>query len=112
MYRSGEPVVTARNSGKGAAYYVGTWLEQSALSDLVDDILATGAVARSEISAPDGLELVRRTGAGAEITFLLNWTCKPALINLPGSYTDLLTDTRFSGQAEAPARDLLILRAS
>jgi len=108
-FRSGEPVITRNRAGKGLAYYLGAWLEKDALSTILDEVLNAASVSRSPIIAPEGVELLRRTGRDIDVTFLLNWTYAPVTLNLNGPYTDLMTDRRHEGAFEIAGRDVALL---
>jgi beta-galactosidase len=67
----GKPAVTRNRFGKGRAEYVGTILEDRAMAALLKTAWTEAGV-KSVAEAPDGVELVRRHGAGRSFLFVLN----------------------------------------
>jgi len=67
---AGTPVVTRNRHGSGDAWYIGTVLDPQALRDVVAEA-AIGAGITAQ-GVPAGLEVVVRSGAGYDYTFLIN----------------------------------------
>jgi beta-galactosidase len=67
----GKPAVTRNRFGKGSAEYVGTILDDRAMAALLKTAWTEAGV-KSVAEAPDGVEVVRRQGAGRSFLFVLN----------------------------------------
>ena len=96
-YSSGEldglPAVTARAVGSGAAWYVGCVLDDTGLAAVFRDVLTrTGIPARDRVDVH--LDVVTRSSADTDYTFVLNHGRDPLTVDVPAGAHDLL-----SGQA-------------
>ena len=68
---AGEPAITRNPVGAGAAWYVGTALDDLALAALLDRV-ALAADVGPPVPAPPGVEVVRRRGPQGSYLFVLN----------------------------------------
>jgi beta-galactosidase len=68
---AGQPAITRHPVGAGAAWYVGTALDDLALAALLDRVALAADVA-GPVPAPPGVEVVRRRGPQASFLFVLN----------------------------------------
>ncbi|MBI3962146.1 MAG: beta-galactosidase [Deinococcus sp.] len=91
---AGQPAITRCQLGRGRVTYVGAFLEAGAWASLLNQEAAHRGV-QAPLPAP-GLE-VRRTGDSGSVLYLLNHTAQPRPAPLPGSYQDLLHDTKVQG---------------
>jgi beta-galactosidase len=82
---SGKPAVTRKSS----AWYVGTRLDGAGMDALLDKLFAESKVAPT-LTAPPGVEVVRRNGDGKSFLFLLNHGAQEATVELDGEYRDEL----------------------
>ena len=67
----GHPAITRNPVGAGAAWYVGTALDDTALTALLDQV-AIAARVQPPVPAPPGVEVVRRKGPQGSYLFVLN----------------------------------------
>jgi beta-galactosidase len=104
---SGRPAVT-RN---GSAWYVGTRLDREGTDVLVTKLVEQAGV-EPALSAPRGVEVVRREGDGRSFLFLLNHRAQAAEVDLDGDYRDLLTGEERSGILGLEPFGVAVLRAS
>lgn len=85
------PAITRHPLGDGAAWYLGTIIDDDLLSALLADVLAAGHVTDAADNPagilPEGLETVRR----GDVLFLLNHSETTIRIPVHGAYVDLLT---------------------
>lgn len=102
----GVPAVT-RN---GRAWYVACGLGGDGLRRVVDAVLAQAEVI--EGGAPEGLEIVRRSGvvAGRPVSWLIAVNHADTDAELPAAGVELLSGTRVTGTLRVPAGDVVVLR--
>ncbi|MGW5015253.1 Beta-galactosidase C-terminal domain [Micromonospora chalcea] len=99
--------MTRNTVGAGAAWYVGTRLDDEATDRLVARLLAEAGV-RPPVSAPTGVEVVRRRAADRSWLFLINHTTEP--VRLPVTGVELLGGARCDGELEVPAGEVAVVR--
>jgi beta-galactosidase len=68
---AGQPAITRHAVGAGAAWYIGTVLDDAALTALLDRV-AIAADVHPPVPAPPGVEVVRRKGPQGSYLFVLN----------------------------------------
>ena len=98
-YMDGQPAVTCRTVGKGKVWYVGTLPSGPDWKVLLEAILPEAGV-RFRADLPRGVEVATRRGRGRELTFFMNHTGRPQVVNLARAAKDLLTGRGVSGQLE------------
>ncbi|MBQ1063794.1 MULTISPECIES: beta-galactosidase [Micromonospora] len=103
----GVPALTRNTVGAGAAWYVGTRLDDEATDRLVARLLAETGV-RPPVSAPTGVEVVRRRAEDRSWLFLINHTTEP--VRLPVTGVELLGGARCDGELEVPAGEVAVVR--
>ncbi|KAB1103679.1 beta-galactosidase [Micromonospora aurantiaca] len=103
----GVPALTRHAVGAGAAWYVGTRLDDEATDRLVARLLAETGV-RPPVSAPAGVEVVRRRSADRSWLFVVNHTTEPARLAVSG--VELLGGARCDGELEVPAGEVAVVR--
>ncbi|BCL17522.1 beta-galactosidase [Micromonospora sagamiensis] len=103
----GVPALTRHTVGTGAAWYVGTRLDDMATDRLVARLLADADV-RPPVPAPTGVEVVRRRAATRSWLFVVNHTDLEA--RLPVTGTELLGGTRCAGELVVPAGEVAVVR--
>ncbi|MEW9513522.1 beta-galactosidase [Streptomyces bacillaris] len=104
-YRSGELVGMPAVLRHGRAWYVSTLPEPTALRELLAHV-AHEAGARPVLeNRPPGLEAIRRGG----VLFLLNHAPGPIVVEVPGSYRDLLTGDRVDGSVRLERHGAAVL---
>ncbi|MEU5567832.1 beta-galactosidase [Micromonospora musae] len=103
----GVAAVTRHPVGAGAAWYLGTRLDQSATDRLVARLVAESGV-RPAAAAPAGVEVVRRRDGERSWLFVLNHTDDVARLSVTGM--DLLTGLRCDGALVVPAGEVAVVR--
>ncbi|MFF0233256.1 beta-galactosidase [Micromonospora sp. NPDC005254] len=103
----GVPALTRRPVGAGAAWYVGTRLDEPATDRLVARLLDEAGV-RPAAQAPTGVEVVRRRDGERTWLFAINHTETEVRVAARG--TELLTGTRCAGELTVPAGEVAVVR--
>ncbi|MFI7607471.1 beta-galactosidase [Micromonospora sp. NPDC049366] len=103
----GVAAVTRHAVGEGAAWYVGTRLDEPATDALVARLLAEAGV-RPATTAPPGVEVVRRRDGDRSWLFVLNHTADEARLAAAG--VELLTGTTCAGELVVPAGEVAVVR--
>jgi beta-galactosidase len=91
---TGVPAITRKQIGQGAAWYAATRLDPESLGRLVDQLLAESGV-QPALTAPRGVELVRRSSEDRSFLFALNHTTEDVALAISGH--DLVTDADTAG---------------
>jgi beta-galactosidase len=91
---AGQPAITRNRVGDGAAWYVGTALDDLALTDLLNRV-AVAADVHPPVGAPAGVEVVRRRGPEGSYLFVLNHTS--AAVTVLTSGFDLVSELEVTG---------------
>ncbi|PWR05847.1 beta-galactosidase [Micromonospora acroterricola] len=103
----GVPALTRHAVGAGAAWYVGTRLDEPATDRLVARLVDEAGV-RPAASAPAGVEVVRRRDGERSWLFAINHTDTEVRLAVAG--TELLTGARCAGELTVPAGDVAVVR--
>ncbi|RAO09244.1 beta-galactosidase [Micromonospora noduli] len=103
----GVPALTRHPVGDGAAWYVGTRLDEQATDRLVARLLAEAGV-RPTVSAPSGVEVVRRRDGDRTWLFAINHT--DTEVRLPAHGVELLTGGQCAGELALPAGEVAVVR--
>ncbi len=90
----GVPALTRHEVGQGAAWYAATRLGEESLGRLVDQLLAESGT-EPPVTAPRGVELVRRSGEGRSYLFALNHSTQEVALAVDGH--DLVSDAATGG---------------
>ncbi|MDO4283771.1 MAG: beta-galactosidase [Eubacteriales bacterium] len=91
-FYAGMPAVTRNAFGNGSVYYIGTRLEESGLSLVMDQAAAGAQVSPVVAESANGLEVTRRIGEECAFYFVMNF--KDEALEMPASlagHPDLLT---------------------
>lgn len=103
----GAPAVTRHLFGAGTAWYVGTSLNDEALSALVTRVCAAADV-HPPLTVPAGVEVIRRTGDARSFLFVINHSAAPARVSARG--TDLVSGARVDGDLDLPGGRCALIR--
>ncbi|RAO36291.1 Beta-galactosidase [Micromonospora saelicesensis] len=103
----GVPALTRHRVGDGAAWYVGTRLDEPATDRLVARLLAEAGV-RPTVSAPSGVEVVRRRDGDRTWLFAINHT--DTEVRVPVHGVELLTGGHCAGELALPAGEVAVVR--
>jgi beta-galactosidase len=104
---TGGAAVTRYPAGRGMAWYVGTWLDDTALAALLAEVCHEAGVA-PVVAAPDGVEVVRRSGGDRSFLFVLNHTGAHARVHADGE--DLVSGRAVEGTIVVPAGGCAVIR--
>ncbi|WP_018143278.1 beta-galactosidase [Alloscardovia criceti] len=76
VFYAGSPAVTVNDFGSGKAYYIGTALDPSGMSEVLSHALSSAGI--QGVDSAEGIEIRTRVARdGSEIRFALNTTDKP-----------------------------------
>jgi beta-galactosidase len=97
--------------GQGHAYYLATALAPEALTGFLRKLCADKAILPTLADAPTGLEVLPRVSpTGETLLYVLNHNAQPVTVPLPdGTYIDLLTEQKLSGNVELAGYGVWIL---
>ena len=104
---AGRPVVTRRQVGSGAAWYLGTLPDDATLSALLSEVTGAAGV-HPVLEVPAGVEAVRRRTPDASWLFVLNHGEDDAQVAVSGH--DLVADRPVGPTAQLPAGGVLVIR--
>jgi beta-galactosidase len=104
---AGRPVVTRRQVGSGAAWYLGTLADDATLSALLAQVTEAAGVLPA-LDVPPGVEAVRRRSPDASWLFVLNHGEADANVEVSGH--DLVTDAAVGPTALLPPSGALLVR--
>jgi beta-galactosidase len=90
-FYAGRAAVTRHAFGQGAAYYLGTWPDESFMDVLLARVCREAGV-HPTLEAPAGIEVVRRVRGERSFLFVLNHTRETRDVHIGGRHRDLLTD--------------------
>ena len=101
-FYSGSPIVTRKQSGAGAAYYVGAKLGDGGLNAFYQQLLSAHDLhSNLQMIMPEGVVLRQRESAQGRLTFLFNYKREAQSIELlDQSLRDLATGDLLSGHVE------------
>jgi beta-galactosidase len=104
----GGPAITRNTRGDGAAWYLGTRLDDASRARLLGRICAEAGV--SARATPDGVEVVRRrhVNDGSSYLFVLNHSDRAATV--AGAGVDLLTGVGHAGAITVAAGGVAVVR--
>ncbi len=103
----GQPAITAHPVGAGVAWYLGTRLDDAALSGLLGAIAGAAGVAPAA-EVPAGVEVTRRSGDGQSFLFVMNHTDRA--VTVPARGLDLVSDQECDGTLTLPAGGCALVR--
>jgi beta-galactosidase len=108
-FYAGRPAVTEHAFGAGSSFYLGTRPDDAGTAWLLAQACARAGIQSAEL--PAGIELLRRSGDGAEYLLLLNHLATPVRLELRGAAHDLATGETQAGALELPPYGVTFLRA-
>lgn len=103
----GYPAVLGRQFGDGRVIYLGTRLDDDAMSMLIG---TARAGQEASPALPRDVERVVRQGTGASYEFLINHASQAAGITLASGGRELLSGTDVTGRLELPPQGVAIVR--
>lgn len=96
-FAGGRPVVTSRKLGAGLAVYVGTYLTDTLVEGLADQLFPTASIAPLLPDVPANVEVTLREAQDRKLLFVLNTDAEPATISSVPRGVDLLTGQEAGG---------------
>ncbi|HUO30399.1 MAG TPA: beta-galactosidase [Bryobacteraceae bacterium] len=105
----GQPAVISRAVGKGRITYIGAWLDDGLMRAATEWMIRLSNLKPAFGPVPDGVEVMRRTGAGREVFILVNHTKAPQTVALPRSMRRVLHNGEAANSVELPARGVEVL---
>jgi beta-galactosidase len=96
-FAGGRAAVTRRKHGKGQAIYVGTYLTDSLVEGLAEQVFPSAGVAPLIPDLPQKVEVTVREAKGRKLLFVLNTDADPATVSGVPSGVDLLTGQSVNG---------------
>jgi beta-galactosidase len=103
------PAITCRAVGSGRVYYVGTMGGVALYQALLERIAPALVPDFPVLAAPDGVEVMARSGTRGRVWFVLNHSSDAQWLELAGQYSDLLSGRQLEGRVVLQARDVLVL---
>ena len=79
-----------RHFGRGQITYVGTALDNKLMSGMADWLVKSSGVTPVFGPVPEGIEVTRRVGQGANVFVLINFKQEKQTVNLPRMMNSLL----------------------
>ncbi len=107
-FYTGQPAITEHQFGAGRSYYVATRPETRLLEHLLGSIVSACGV-RAPLIAPQGIEVIERSGATGRFSFLLNHHPEEQTISLLETMRDLLSGVIHHGAITLPKYGVAIL---
>ncbi|MCL1631954.1 beta-galactosidase trimerization domain-containing protein [Sporolactobacillus sp. CPB3-1] len=111
VFYKGSPVVSVNTFGEGAAYYVGTVLDEKGMDALVDRIIAAHQL--PFYPSPDGVEITVRTYGDDQLYFVLNHTAEKQKVNTArfAGRQNILNAAIIDEETILEPHDVLIIRS-
>jgi beta-galactosidase len=104
---AGVPAITRHAVGHGAAWYVATRLETTALARFVQRVVEEAGV-EAVLDAPSGVDTVRREGDGRSFLFVFNHTGQAVTIRASG--LEVRENVPVDGSMTLPAGGCAVIR--
>jgi beta-galactosidase len=87
---TGELAAVRRPLEKGTITYLGSVLDSGLMASATKQWIKDSGVTSSVLSAPSGVKVSRRVGAGREVFVITNFSAGPQEIALPAAMSDVL----------------------
>ncbi len=102
--------LTRNKHGQGGGFYLGTIVKEPSFYDALVRHLLDAAGITPEFTAPEGVEIAIREGAGKRILFLVNHTEQCQTVAVPSGKRDLLTNKTTGPSVDLPPYDVAVIR--
>lgn len=103
----GQPAMVGRSHGAGRIAYLGAWLDNAAMTRVID--WALQAADLPQVALPEGMELCRRTGDGRDVVILINHTRDARTCRLDRTYADILRGGSCGPEVAVAALGVVVL---
>ncbi|SCM73916.1 Beta-galactosidase [uncultured Pleomorphomonas sp.] len=111
-FASGRAAVTSREVGAGRAVYVGTYLTDTLVEGLTDQLFPTAGVAPLVPDLPPNVEVALREAEDRKLLFLLNTDAEPVTVPDVPAGTELLTGRPVEGALPLEPYGCAVVRLS
>lgn len=111
-YKTSSKVISKHEYGDGKGYYIGTDLEEVAMSKLLGHVMKDAGVVKNLITAPSKVEVIKRVLKDKEYYFVFNFTSKNAEIMLDVPMEDYLDKVVHNNSASIERNGFMILSVS
>jgi beta-galactosidase len=108
---AGEAAITMNSLGTGKAVYIGADLDAASLSRVLRTFSGLAGI-KQPLEAPPGVELTVRRAGDKQWIFVLNHGSVSQSVNMPKSYTDLLTGETHTGKIDVSGYGVRVLLAA
>ena len=108
---AGEAAITMNSLGTGKAVYIGADLDAASLSRVLRTLSGLAGI-KQPLEAPPGVELTARRAGDKQWIFVLNHGSVSQSVNIPKSYTDLLTGETHTGKIDVSGYGVRVLLAA
>lgn len=109
-FRKGQPVMSHNSFGLGTAYYLGTWLDQNAMGDLLANIAHKSGVKPIPIVGDQGIEAIRRVRSnGSPFYFVFNYAQRESDVFLGEPMSEVRSGRAMTGKVTLAAKEFLVL---
>jgi beta-galactosidase len=109
-FASGRAAVTTRKVGKGRAVYVGTYLTESLVEGLADQLFASDSIAPLVEDLPTGVEVTLREASDRKLLFVLNTDDGAVELSSVPSGINLLTGENIDGAISLGPHGCAVIR--
>jgi len=110
---AGAPAIVEHQTGAGRCLYIGTYASTKLAAAWLPQLAKLAAVGPIIPEPPAGVEVVRRTGAGRALTFILNHTAEEKTVLHVPTGTDLITGATIThGAVTLPAFGVTVVSAT
>jgi len=113
-FYAGMAAVTMNPFGTGTSYHIAARTGYDFLSELYVDIVSKANVEPAITkNIPEGISITKRVGNGEEYLFVMNFTEKEKMLDLPDDkeYIDLISDKEVTNSIKLEIYDIAILMA-
>lgn len=113
-FYAGRPALTVNTFGKGEAYYMAAFADQTFLDDFYQEAVTRLGIPRALPGhLPKGVTAQIRTDGKTDYVFVMNFTAKPVQVEIGSGHRDLIQGGSVGSRLELPGYGLSVLaRAS
>lgn len=108
---AGQAAITMNGFGKGKAVYIGADLDEASLARVLRTLSGMAGV-KPPLEVPAGVEVTVRKAGDKRWIFILNHTAVSQSVNLPRSFSDLLSGETHTGTIDLTAYGVRVLQAT
>lgn len=109
-FASGRAVVTSRKVGSGRAVYIGTYLTDTLVEGLADQLFPAASVMPLLPDLPANIEVTLREAEDRKLLFVINTDAEPATVSSIPRGIDLLTVQAVGGELQLEAYGCAVIK--